>query len=76
MKIRCMHELSKTELPEKEHGYADFGLRLVRDEMQHYFNNDPLQSKMTLDLECIFEDEKYYTEFVNKNSLKLQICSL
>ena len=39
-----------------------------------YFNNDPKESKIALDLDCIFESDQFKTDFLNKNCLQLQ-CS-
>ena len=56
MNLRCIHELSEGENGLKiQKGFTDFGVRVTKDSLNQYFNNDPSQSKMSLDLDCIFE---------------------
>ena len=59
-----------------EEGYTDFGIKMGKNEIENYFSNDPLNSKLSISYDLIEDDEDYYsTEYIDKNSISLKLIS-
>jgi len=55
---------------------TEFGLQITKDNMGNFFDNEPLNSKMTINYEIFEKDEDIYSsDFINDHSVKLRMAT-
>ena len=71
-----MQNLKKMHERHIEKDQTEFGLPITKENMGNYFNNDPQNSKMTINFEMFENDDDIYSsEYINSHSVKIRMCT-